>query len=54
MPQIPDKEPSHSAQKRVQAFLECIAQLLAKRWLREQREQEKRQAKPPETQDPER
>lgn len=40
-----DTESSHSSQKRVQPFLDCIAFLLAKRWLRDQRQQDSE--KPP-------
>ena len=34
-----DEESPRATQKRVQPFLDCIAYLLAKRWLRDQREQ---------------
>lgn len=43
--------PSPREMKRVDAFLDCIARLLAKRWLRDQRRQEepsqKEERKPP-------
>ena len=35
------EESSHVPQRRTEAFLDCIAHLLAKRRLRDQREQEK-------------
>ena len=47
MPEIPDKDSSRGPQKRLQPFLDCIAYLLAKRWLRDQRQQEE---KPPQEQ----
>jgi hypothetical protein len=47
MPTRPDEETPSHAQKRLQSFLDCVARLLAKRWLREQRQQE-----PPEIDDP--
>lgn len=34
------EDSSRHDQKRVDAFLDCIAHLLAKRWLRDQRQQE--------------
>ena len=34
-----DDESSHATQKRVQPFLDCIAYLLAKRWLQDQRQE---------------
>ena len=39
MSEQPD-DTARNAQKRVQPLLDCISYLLAKRWLREQREQE--------------
>jgi hypothetical protein len=39
-----DEEIQRANPKRVQPFLDCIAYLLAKRWLREQRQQDE---KPP-------
>lgn len=35
-----DEESLRAAQKRVQPFLDCVAYLLAKRWLQDQRQQE--------------
>jgi hypothetical protein len=35
-----DDQSAPDAQKRVQPFLDCIAFLLAKRWLHDQRQQE--------------
>jgi hypothetical protein len=40
MPEDSNADAARDAQKRVQPFLDCISFLLAKRWLREQREQE--------------
>lgn len=40
MSQQPSEAPSPREMKRVDAFLDCIARLLAKRWLRDQRQQE--------------
>jgi hypothetical protein len=34
-----NEEPSKAVQKHVQPFLDCVAYLLAKRWLRDQRRQ---------------
>jgi hypothetical protein len=42
MPQNPSEDSSHRDRKRVEAFLDCIAYLLAKRWLRDQRQQEEK------------
>jgi hypothetical protein len=39
-----DEESPRASQKRVQPFLDCVAYLLAKRWLRDQRQQDE---KPP-------
>ena len=39
-----DEESPQDSPKRVQPFLDCVAYLLAKRWLRDQREQDE---KPP-------
>jgi hypothetical protein len=39
-----DEESLQASQKRVQPFLDCVSYLLAKRWLRDQRQQEE---KPP-------
>jgi len=36
----PDKNFDHDAQQRLEALLDCIAYLLAKRWLRDQYQQE--------------
>jgi len=36
----PDKNFDHDAQQRLEAFLDCIAYLLAKRWLRDQYQRE--------------
>lgn len=35
-----DEESLRAAQKRVQPFLDCVARLLANRWLRDQRQPE--------------
>ena len=40
MSQQPGENPSPRQMKRVDAFFDCIARLLAKRWLRDQRQQE--------------
>ena len=40
----PDPKPSPDTERRVEPFLDCLAFLLAKRWLREQRQSEE---KPP-------
>jgi hypothetical protein len=37
-----DEEAPPASQKRVQPFLDCVAYLLAKRWLRDQRQQEEK------------
>lgn len=50
MPEIPDNDSARGPQKRLQPFLDCIAYLLARRWLREQRQQE--EEPPQERQDP--
>lgn len=42
MPQHPSEDSPHRDQKRIEAFLDCIAYLLAKRWLRDQRQQEEK------------
>jgi hypothetical protein len=42
-----DEESLHAAPKRVRSFLDCVAYLLAKRWLRDQRQQNE---KPPQEQ----
>ena len=42
MTQHPSEDSWHRDQKRVEAFLDCIAYLLAKRWLRDQRQQEEK------------
>ena len=42
MPQHPSEDSPCPDQKRVEAFLDCIAYLLAKRWLRDQRQQEEK------------
>jgi len=34
-----DQDPPRACQKRVQPLLDCVAYLLAKRWLRDQRQQ---------------
>jgi hypothetical protein len=39
MAQHADEESLRAANKRVQPFLDCVAYLLAKRWLRDQRQQ---------------
>jgi len=38
MSEQPDEDSARAAQERVQPFLDCVARLLARRWLREQRE----------------
>jgi hypothetical protein len=40
MQKRPDEESARQAQNRLQSFLDCIAQLLARRWLRECRQQQ--------------
>ena len=45
MPQNSSEDSSCPDRKRVEAFLDCIAYLLAKRWLRDQRQQEEKQEK---------
>ena len=40
MSEHPDKESVRNAQKRIEPFLDCVAYLLAKRWLRDQRQEE--------------
>jgi hypothetical protein len=42
MPQNFSEDSSRRDQKRVEAFLDCIAYLLAQRWLRDQRQQEEK------------
>jgi hypothetical protein len=42
MPQHRSEDSSHHDQKRVEAFLDCIAYLMAKRWLRDQRQHEEK------------
>ena len=37
-----DKPFPDASQRRIQPFLDCVAYLLAKRWLREQRQQEEK------------
>ena len=43
----PNPEPSQNAERRLEPFMDCLAFLLAKRWLREQRQSEE---KPPQNQ----
>jgi hypothetical protein len=43
MPEHPDEQ-SPDAQRRVQPFLDCVARLLARRWLRDQRQEEEKPA----------
>ena len=38
MPEQPDEDSARAVQKRLQPFLDCISYLMARRWLREQRE----------------
>ena len=45
MHQHPSEDSLCPDQKRVEAFLDCVAYLLAKRWLRDQRQQEEKQEK---------
>jgi hypothetical protein len=45
-----DEDSSHTSQKRVQPFLDCVAYLLARRWLRDQRQQQENH--PQERQEP--
>jgi hypothetical protein len=40
MSERPKEESLPDSQKRVQPFLDCISYLLAKRWLRDQRQQQ--------------
>ena len=44
MAEYADEESPQDSPKRVQSFLDCVAYLLAKRWLRDQRQQDE---KPP-------
>jgi hypothetical protein len=44
MPEHADEPSPDASQRRVQPFLDCVAYLLAKRWLREQRQQEEKPA----------
>ena len=39
MSEQPHEEPLSDSPKRLQPFLDCLAHLLAKRWLRDQRQQ---------------
>lgn len=41
-------DPPRSAGDRVQAFLDCLADLLARRWLRDQRTEPERRGRPAE------
>jgi hypothetical protein len=50
MKQHPDEASLRDAQKRLDAFLDCIAYLLARRWLQDQRRAEEKPA--PETRQP--
>ena len=45
MPHNSSEDSSPRDQKRVEEFLDCIAYLLAKRWLRDQRQQEEKPQK---------
>ena len=38
----PNPKPYQNTEKRIEPFLDCLAFLLAKRWLREQRQSEKK------------
>lgn len=40
MPEHPPEQSVRGTPKRIQAFLDCLASLLAKRWLRDQRRHE--------------
>ena len=40
MPERPPEQPVRGTPKRIHAFLDCLASLLAKRWLRDQRRHE--------------
>ena len=42
MPEPTDKPSPDASQRRIQPFLDCVAYLLAKRWLRDQRQSEER------------
>ena len=42
MPEHPHEDSEHHAQKRLQPFLDCVAYLIAKRWFREQRQEEEK------------
>jgi len=50
MPKQTNEDSARRLQRRLQAFLDCVAHLLAKRWLRDQRQQEEKP--PPGEQDP--
>ena len=40
MPEHPHEQPLRGTPKRLHTFLDCLASLLAKRWLRDQQRQE--------------
>ena len=40
MSESSNRKASRQAERKLQPFLDCVAYLLAKRWLREQREQQ--------------
>lgn len=40
----PDEDPARHAQKRFETFLDCIAYLLARRWLRDEHQREEQQS----------
>ena len=44
MPKQTNEDSARQLQKRLQPFLDCVARLLAKRWLHDQRQEEE---KPP-------
>jgi hypothetical protein len=44
MPEHADEPTPDASQRRVQPFLDCVAYLLAKRWLRDQRQEEEKPA----------
>jgi hypothetical protein len=50
MPKQTNEDSARRLQRRLQPFLDCVAHLLAKRWLRDQRQQEEKP--PPGEQEP--
>lgn len=44
-----DARVARDAEKRLDAFLDCLARLMAKKWLREQQDEPDREVEPPRT-----